>query len=295
MQTEAQAITKVLDRLRAYLGTGETPPGSNRNFIVTWYNETVERIGVGPWCEMTNTWAMWTGGAKLLKSGRAYTVWAAQDGQKGINGSKWFWGTAGMRPGDQVYYDWAGTKGNEKAVDHTGTVEQVFGDGTFYVLEGNFTDMLRRMRRDGKYVVGYVRFDWSRILDDPAPSVPVVKPNPPKPVPDRAEIARIQNLLKVTNDGYWGPNTDERALRMRNAARAKAGWPTNTNVGFNIKDVQYVIGTPQDGIWGPKSQAALITWIAKFQRELGVTADGEWGPNTDNAFLALRNQSLNNY
>lgn len=291
--TTDEAIKSVLARLRTYVGTGETPPGSNDNFIVRWYNSNVEAIGKGPWCEMTNTWAMWTSGFKELKKGRAYTPWACEDAQKGVNGSSWHWGTHGMRAGDEVYYDWAGHKGDTKYVDHTGTVEKIMGDGTFYVFEGNKNNRLVRIRRDGTFVVGYIRFDWSRV----APVV--VTPQPPKPptpkYPTKALTKKIQNLLKVTSDGQWGPHTDERARRLRNAARAKLGWPKKTKVGFDVEDVQTVTGATVDGDWGPNSQAHLTAWVNKFQKLAGVTADGVWGPKTDNAFLTIRKMNNNNY
>lgn len=165
MAVKSEVIKAVLNRLRNALGTGESPEGSNSNFIVDWYNKNVDKIGNGPWCEMTDTWAMWTGGAKPLKRGRAYTVYAVEDALNKVNGSSWHWGTKGMRAGDQVYYDWGGEKFSASKVDHTGTVEKINGDGTFYVLEGNIGNKLRRMHRDKKYVVGYVRFDWDRISD----------------------------------------------------------------------------------------------------------------------------------
>lgn len=194
MPTKTEAVNSLLNQLRSNLGLGETPPGSNDNFIVQWYNANVDKIGRGPWCEMTNTWSMWTTGAKSLKKGRAYTVWAAEDAQKGENGSTWHFGTDGMMAGDQVYYDWGGAKGEVAKVDHTGTVERVVGDGTFYALEGNYGDKLQRMHRDGKYVVGYVRFDWERLGPSPSPGTP----NPTPPV----------NVLVV--DGDLGPKTIRR-------------------------------------------------------------------------------------
>jgi hypothetical protein len=288
----ADSIKAVLTRLRNYVGTGETPPGSNDNFIVRWYNANVAAIGRGPWCEMTNTWAMWTSGFKTLKKGRAYTPWACEDAQKGVNGSSWHWGTKGMRAGDEVYYDWAGNKGDVKYVDHTGTVEKVMGDGTFYVFEGNKDDKLVRIRRDGRFVVGYIRFDWSRV-----PGTGVVE-HPKPPVvqsPTKALTKKIQTALKVTSDGQWGPHTDERARRLRNAAMTKAGWPKKSHIGFDIRDVQEVTGAGVDGVWGPNSQAHLTAWVNKFQKLAGVTADGVWGPKTDNAFLVIRKKNNNNY
>src|SRR5689334_22585035 len=90
---------------------------------------------------MTNTWSCWTGGAKRIKTARAYTVWAAQDAQAGKLKSSWHWGVKRMRKGDQVYFDWkrptTSDKKNEGRVDHTATVEKINGNGTFYSLEGN--------------------------------------------------------------------------------------------------------------------------------------------------------------
>lgn len=296
MSTVAEHIKAVLDRLRANIGTPEDPPGSNWNFIVAWYNNNVDKIGRGPWCEMTNTWAMWTGGAKELKKGRAYTVWAAQDAVKGLNGSTWHYGTAGMRAGDQVYFDWSGPGEKDwRKVDHTGTVEKINGNGTFYILEGNFGNKLQRMLRDSKFIVGYVRFDWDRIATVPIPPRPspapvvVTKPRLPE------QVRGIQKALEVEQDGQWGVKTDSRAKTMRAAARAKVGFPKNVRAGFNVRDAQAIIDTPVDGQWGPKSQAALVAWVKEFQKVLGVTPDGQWGPKTDNAFLASRKRNFNKF
>lgn len=295
MVTRADSIDRVLNRLRGELGLGETPPGSNRNFITEWYNKEVDKIGHGPWCEMTITWAMWTGGAKELKKGRAYTVWAAGDGVDGINGSSWHWGTKGMRAGDQVYFDWKGGRGKTSIVDHTGMVEKVFADGTFYVLEGNTSaNKLQRMRRDKKYIVGYTRFDWDRLSTKEKPPA-TSKPKPNKSDADPALVKTIQRLLKVTPDGKWGKDTDEAATLMRTAARATVGWPKRVPANYNKKAVQKIVGTTTDGVWGPRSQASTSMWVKTFQHILGLTADGEWGPATDNKYLAVRKKNFNNF
>jgi hypothetical protein len=296
MTTQAQAIKSVLDRIRGAIGTGETPNGSNHNFITEWYNAQVAKIGDGPWCEMTNTWGMWTGGAKALKVGRAYTVYAVEDAQKGANGSSWHWGVSGMKAGDQVYYDWSGKKMSAGIVDHTGTVEQILGDGTFYVLEGNTTgNVLKRQRRDKTFVVGYARFDWAKLVTaDPPPPVTPSKPST-KPTPNRDLTKHIQVSLEVPSDGQWGSTTDARAQLMRTAAQAHAGYPKRIVKSFNIKTAQNVIDTTPDGVWGPRSQASLYHWVKEFQGVLGQTKDGQWGPKTDNAYLAARQKNLNNF
>jgi hypothetical protein len=77
-------------------------------------------------------------------------------------------------------------------------------------------------------------------------------------------------------------------LTIRNTARANVGYPRNTKVRFDVRMAQGIIGTYVDGAWGPKSQKALRTWVADFQRILKLETDGQWGPKTDNAFLILR-------
>lgn len=218
MATTTQHIEAVLNKLRSELGLGESPAGSNKNKIVTWYNKNVDPIGPGAWCEMTVTWAMWTAGAKSLKKGRAYTVWACQDAQKGYAGSTWHYGTKGMKAGDAVYYDWDRRKGNVAYVDHVGIVEKINGDGTFYVLEGNTSDKLLRKKRDSTYVVGYARPAWHKLSGEAAP------PSSPSTPPSTSA------LLKV--DGQLGPKT--------------------------IAKWQKIMGTPVDGVIStPKSDLVL--------------------------------------
>lgn len=127
----------------------------------------------------------------------------------------------------------------------------------------------------------------------PASPIPASLTKTPKGV-DRAKTKLLQALLEVGADGLWGTATDTWAIRMRTAARAKAGAPRVTKP-FNVQLVQKVIDTSQDGVWGPKSQAGLVAWIKGMQRLLRVTADGAWGPKTDTAFLAFRTANHNRY
>ncbi|MCA1806422.1 MAG: hypothetical protein LC687_00950 [Actinobacteria bacterium] len=107
-------------------------------------------------------------------------------------------------------------------------------------------------------------------------------------------VSRIQDALEAGTDGLWGPLTDQRALTMRTAAKAKRGWPSiNPKLVFNVRDVQSIIDTQVDNIWGPKSQEALVTWIKNFQKILGAKADGYWGPKTDTRFINVRRRYLN--
>lgn len=119
---------------------------------------------------------------------------------------------------------------------------------------------------------------------------------PTSSTPTTGRVVReIQQAVKVGVDGKWGPVTDERVLRMRNASRNKRGWPSNLPRQFNIRDVQEVVNTEVDGIWGPNSQAALVSWIVSFQNTIGVKSDGWWGPKTDARLLTLRRRHRNNW
>ena len=64
-----------------------------------------------------------------------------------------------------------------------------------------------------------------------------------------------------------------------------------------VEKVQTILGVEADGIWGPKSQAALNAEIGKtagkanptiqkIQKAIGADADGFWGPNSQGALDA---------
>lgn len=49
--------------------------------------------------------------------------------------------------------------------------------------------------------------------------------------------------------------------------------------GEKVKSIQRIVGVIDDGIYGPKTAAAVKSW----QQKLGVNADGIWGPITEEA------------
>lgn len=114
------------------------------------------------------------------------------------------------------------------------------------------------------------------------------KTKPPVVTPKTtiAKVRALQSALELTVDGKWGDLTDTRAMRMRFASQL------HTYAGrgsFDIRDVQRVVDSNPDGVWGPETQSRLVGWIKWVQTNvLEVEADGVWGPNTDKAFLALR-------
>jgi CHAP domain len=254
--TVNEAVERVLNRVRGALGTKEVPDGSNNNFIVQWYNDTVDKVGLGPWCQMTMTWAFYTTDFNSLFPATAWTVQAARNAVAKIDNMSWHDGTAGVLPGDLVYYDWSGNREFNK-IDHVGIVEKVNPDGTLYVLEGNASNAVRRMHRDAKYVVGYIRLDWNRVVVKVTPA-PQPKPGP-APTPTSvtqtaiAQIKVIQGLVGVAQDGVWGPVTDKAFLSWRNGKKYTRG---------QIQLLQKTLGNglKQDGIWGDLTDTAVLVF-----------------------------------
>ncbi|WP_206155809.1 peptidoglycan recognition protein family protein [Cellulomonas taurus] len=102
------------------------------------------------------------------------------------------------------------------------------------------------------------------------------------PSPRSASVTRAtQAAVRADQDGYWGDDTDWRVNIVRAAIN-----------GQRDATAQQVIGTTPDGVWGPKSVAALTATIAALQKAWGTDSDGVWGPKTEAAYATAR---ANNY
>jgi hypothetical protein len=127
------------------------------NAIQQWYRQ---RNGSAyaynfPWCNAAVTyWATQAGerDAVLFGTDYAYTVaHAARFKQAG----QWHAGAKGIRRGDIVFFDWAGT--NEIArIDHVGIVTGVSG-AHVYTIEGNTANVCARRVRTEAEIAGYGR------------------------------------------------------------------------------------------------------------------------------------------
>lgn len=269
----SQAVKAVLDRFRSKLGLGEYPDGSNNNSIVEWYNKVVDKIGRGPWCQMTVTWAFWTALPKRIVRGRAYTVWAAQDFVDHYLNGRWIPWDGDPLPGDQVFFDWKGRK-SISGIDHVGAVEHVFPDGSFYSLEGNFGNHLVRMHRDRKFVVGFGRPDWNMVTDYTGHGGATAP---------GASSGRIPGtgLLKLKEDGHMGTKTK---VALMTLAGKKSWvetvkwlqWKLNVE-GYRDKDGRTLVidgkglGSNNSRRYPTRGWTRTIT---AMQRWLGTTRDG---------------------
>ena len=138
------------------IGLGESP--ANTNYITRWYGFS------GAWCDMAITyWAHHSGNASAVcpngpTTGNhryAYTVWHAQAFQKA---GRWHYGTAGIKRGDIIFYQWEGGARSIGKIDHVGLVAYVRGN-VIHTIEGNRGDRCGRhtVVKGSSLVTGYGR------------------------------------------------------------------------------------------------------------------------------------------
>lgn len=108
----------------------------------------------------------------------------------------------------------------------------------------------------------------------------------PRAVPN---CTGIQASVRALQDNKWGNDTDQRCDAVREASVYHGH-----DFPWGVHYTQRVVGTADDGNWGPKSEAAHDATVAAIQRALvamGFDAgsdDGIWGERTERAYLAAR-------
>jgi len=291
----------MLSAARSLLGTGESPPGSNHNFITTWYGFD------GAWCDMAVSYAAAHSDNLSACMGKyAYTVSHAQAFK---NAGRWHYGLGGIRAGDIVFFDWSGG-GSISGIDHVGVVEAVHSNGTITTLEGNTSNIYARRVRQA-CVVGYGRpsygdasplpsTDGNLRLGSTGNGVKTLQSNLNKVMGTKltvdgifgsatdAALRSFQTKYKLDVDGIYGP----KSAAMMKAALAGGTTPIQPKP-------RPPTGTlAVDGVFGPATCAALQRSLNShgaslvvdaamgpltkraLQKYLGVTQDGIIGPNT---------------
>lgn len=177
------------------------------------------------------------------------------------------------RPGDVVIYNW-----DAGGTDHVGFVEKNLGGGTLQTIEGNTSSgdygsqsagngVWRRVRN---HSIAYViRPAYTDSEESSAPSGP-------------ADIRALQRAVRANPDNVAGPNTRSRCY----ALAAASNWGGNT-FPFGVAFTQSVVGTEQDGIWGPASEEAHDDTVEAVQSAVGSEVDGIYGPDTNTRVNAL--------
>lgn len=107
--------------------------------------------------------------------------------------------------------------------------------------------------------------------------------------PSRPDCTSLQAAIRTGIDNLWGQDTDKHATALIEAtAFGGKSFP------YGILFAQGVVGTLQDGVWGPKSEAAISRTVLAAQKALlemkfdPKGLDSIWGPNTDRAYRAAR-------
>ena len=143
---------RALAEARRWLGTRESPPGSNRTPFGVWFG-----LDGVPWCNIFVSYCFAVGagttiaagfhGAGCTSRGCAYVptteAWLRATGM-------WL-GRVPPRPGDLAIYNWDGGP-----PDHIGIVEQSARDA-FAAIEGNADGEVARRRRELTDVDGFGR------------------------------------------------------------------------------------------------------------------------------------------
>jgi hypothetical protein len=245
-------VEDMIRRAERSLGTAGRP-----NHITEWYaGRNGGVFARAAWCDQSITfWAFHSGNYEAVCFGRdyAYTVWHAKrfDTQ-----GRWHSGTAGIRRGDIVYFDWGSGSRRIGAIDHVAIVTGVRG-GIVYTIEGNTSDGCKRRARSASSIVGYGRPNYTGGPD---------RTRPPA-------AARVGPVARGTT-----PATTV-------SDKAPAGSPVlkHGSTGSSVRQLQKCLnkvmksGLAVDGEYGPKTEAA----VKAFQRRAGgLVVDGEYGPKT---------------
>lgn len=248
MPKTTPAVTRwqVATTAAKYIGTKETPAGSNRTKFWEKYYPAWQG---SPWCGAFVHYVL----AELGVAGKPsditrifYTPAIVADAR-----SLGWWrddsSLSQAKPGDLVLFDFDGT-GNAK---HVGFIEKMVGNGVVQTIEGNTSPGVAGSQNDGggvyrrwrdtKTVMGYV--DMGAVLLERAPS------KAPSPSSGGRDWSRV--LLKT--HGQWTSGT--------------------------VSRLQAEVGVKVDGVLGPQTRRAVQRW-------LGVTQDGVWGKKTIAALQA---------
>lgn len=278
------AVQRVLNVLRPLIGLGCSGGG---NIIHRWYNANVDNLGAWcwAWCAATVSYAVSHGGADNLLRDRAYVPYMTQDAQARVGGTEWVKGSAGMRAGDIVIFDWDGAAStNVWSYDHVGICEYDLSGGTWTVLEGNTGNgVMARVKRDARYIAGFIRLDWAKangVIPAPKTSWKLGDVG--------AKVEEIQRAVGLTGkevDGDWGPNTDKavKAWQTRNGLQPNGIWTAECDAIVKRLATPTPAPTPTQG-----ASMTLEEQIASnTQRAADALTPGQEGVKFDGIIVTL--------
>lgn len=144
---------------------------------------------------------------------------------------------------------------------------------------------VNRVFRSSDHTDPGVSFPWADFLKMVGKKIGAVPP----PTAGRPNCVQFQRAVHTTADNQWGKETDKCGEALE-AATPYGG----RRYPYGVQYTQKVVGTTQDGSWGPASNTALYNTVVAVQKALAAMgfdpkgSDGVWGPNTDAAYNAAR-------
>lgn len=206
------------------------------------------------WCGLFTDWCF----AKVnMLGGEPSSVWTPGGASGYQRANRWVSRAGDPRPGDVVYFDWAGSQ-SVPQIDHVGLVEAVTPE-FILTIEGNTSssnagsqsngDGVYRRKRPRSTIVGFGR-----------PQYATPAPMPPQPI-DWAAVRRMA-AAKILNDGFGNTGT----VKEGSGGRDVVLWQQALNLISGARLVE-------DGSFGPATKRAVMT----FQRSVGIGVDGVAG------------------
>lgn len=200
MATREEAVAKAA----SYIGTGETPPGSNR----TIFAAISGHANGYAWCATFVTAVMRGVGIKL-PSESAYTV-AMDNGFRAAGAHVDNLATS-LLPGDVVFFDFV-SPFNSRGIQHVGIFVKYLDGGNIETIEGNTSSGSSGSQDNGDGVYRRVR-PLKYIVSAGRPAYEVAHVPPPPPVIEVSNILpdynppiimpRIIASLGAPNGGVW--------------------------------------------------------------------------------------------
>lgn len=259
--TTSNALDDVLNQARAWIGTGENPPGSNHNEITTYYGFDAA------WCCMF-IWAIFnkSGHGDLFMGGgkTAYCFdvkdWYQARGKFGST----------PREGALVIYGGSG---------HIGIIESVSGN-SWTSIEGNLSDTVKRSNGPScSTVLGFCYIDYpvTQTASGSGTTISGTTINIPSSVPQTGITGNYTCYPQFY--GRWCSGTMQRTVSEVWARKGKAGSPENvaTIDGYYLIAVTEKFGQVGDAVCVVLANGARINCIIADEKDPGDDNYTEWG------------------
>jgi hypothetical protein len=245
-------VESVLSTARSQIGYTEQGGANNNSGNITKYWAELYPGGQGqPWCAAFQRWVdIHAGGPDLPVSNPYYcptlVTYAKQHG---------LWDASGhYEAGDMVFFDWAGQGVAEHigrvVTDNGSVIDTIEGNTSAEGVSGSQSDgggVHERHRAHGPMVMGVLKY--SKLLAHAAANNGLPPRNPVKANPFAPYAAACRQ----------GAN------------------------GNQVKFVQWAVGVPVDGSFGPQTDHA----VRSFQAYHHLTVDGQVGPQTIGALRSV--------